>query len=78
MDIKKIFGNENERLLKKYKPLVQKINDLEPTIKKLKDEDFLLETVKLKERLKNGETLEDISNKYNISLIKILWWIPSI
>jgi preprotein translocase subunit SecA len=38
--IQNLFGSRNQRLLKEYEKKVHKINDLEPSIKKLKDADF--------------------------------------
>ncbi len=57
--INKIFDS-NEKEISKLLPLVNKINDLEDTVKKLKDKDFPKETEKFRERLEAGETLEDI------------------
>ena len=36
--LKKIFGSRNDRLLKKYKEVVKKINNLEADLEKLSDE----------------------------------------
>ena len=36
----KIFGSRNERLIKEMLPIVQKINDLESSIKPLSDEEL--------------------------------------
>ena len=58
--IRKIFGTSNERELKKFAPTVQAINNLEPTMEKLTDEELKAYTGKFRERLKNGETIDDI------------------
>jgi len=58
--LQSIFGSENDRQIKKWKPLVDKINSLESDIKELANEDFLLKTNSLKERLEKGETLDSI------------------
>ncbi|MEI7688837.1 MAG: SEC-C metal-binding domain-containing protein [Candidatus Nomurabacteria bacterium] len=58
--IENIFGNENDRQIKKWKPLVDKINQLEPEIKALADTDFAFKTQELKDKLSKGSTLEDI------------------
>jgi preprotein translocase subunit SecA len=55
---KNIFGNENTRIIKKWQSIVDKINDLEPEIKSLKDEDFTIKTNELKEKLKSGESMD--------------------
>ncbi len=46
--------------IKKYQKKVDLINSLEDSLIEIRDEDFPLETQKLKERLVQGETLEDI------------------
>ena len=55
-----IFGSQNERDVKKLKPLVAAINAKEEWAKSLTAEDFPKQTNKFKERLANGETLDDI------------------
>jgi len=58
--IRKIFGTRNERELKKLLPTVEAINALEPKMEKLSDEELKDHTQVFKERLKNGESLDDI------------------
>ncbi|MBI5893324.1 MAG: preprotein translocase subunit SecA [Deltaproteobacteria bacterium] len=58
--LKKIFGSKNERELKKLQPIVEKINSLEPEISKKTDAELTGLTQKFKDRLKKGETLDDI------------------
>lgn len=58
--LNKIFGTSNERELKKYVPIVEEINNLEPQMEKLSDNELKSYTEKFKERLKQGETLKDI------------------
>nr|WP_314227800.1 preprotein translocase subunit SecA [uncultured Kingella sp.] len=57
---KKIFGSRNDRLLKHYRKIVSKINSLEDQIKALSDEQLQAKTAEFKQRLANGETLDDI------------------
>lgn len=57
---KKIFGDSNERELKKLQPIVEKICSYEPNILKLSDEELKNKTPKFEERLNKGETLNDI------------------
>ncbi len=57
---KKIFGTENDRKLKKLRPLVNKINGMEPQFQALSDEALKQKTVEFRQRLKDGETLDDI------------------
>ena len=58
--IKKIFGTHRERELKRVIPLVDKIEALEPTYEKLTDTELKNKTNEFKNRLKNGETLDDL------------------
>ena len=58
--IGKFVKNSSQRELGRLKTLVDKINKLEPTIKKIPDENFPLKTAEFKERVKNGEKLEDL------------------
>ena len=57
---KKIFGSRNDRLLKHYRKIVAKINSLEEQTKALSDEQLQAKTAEFKQRLANGETLDDI------------------
>ncbi len=58
--INKIFGNSSSREIKKIQPLVNKIIALKPQMEALTDEQLQHKTVEFKERLANGETLDDI------------------
>ena len=58
--LKKIFGTKNDREIKALTKEVEKINALESEYEKLSDEDLKNKTNIFKERLKNGETLNDI------------------
>ena len=58
--LKKIFGTKNDREVKNLRKIVAKINDLEPEYGKLSDEELKNKTNIFKERLANGETLDDI------------------
>jgi preprotein translocase subunit SecA len=55
-----IFGSRNERLLRQMNKTVAKINALEPGLQALADADLKAKTDELKQRLRNGETLEQI------------------
>ena len=52
--------DDNQRHLKAYKPLVAKINSLEPEVKKLSDNQFKNKTIELKKRLSDGDKLDDL------------------
>ena len=56
----KIFGTHSDRELKRIMPLVDKIEALRDTMAGLTDEELKAKTPYLKERLSNGETLDDI------------------
>ncbi|OFZ21311.1 MAG: preprotein translocase subunit SecA [Bdellovibrionales bacterium GWB1_55_8] len=57
---RKIFGTQNERELKSIRPIVDRINQLESSIKPLSDEQLRGKTAEFKERLAKGETLDQI------------------
>jgi preprotein translocase subunit SecA len=54
----KIFGSRNDRLIKKYRHTVAKINALETGLEKLSDADLRAQTEAFKDRLAKGETLD--------------------
>ncbi|OGQ93570.1 MAG: preprotein translocase subunit SecA [Desulfobacula sp. RIFOXYA12_FULL_46_16] len=56
----KIFGSSNDRILKKLHPIIQEINAAESQIKLLSDEQMRRKTLEFKERLSNGEALDDL------------------
>jgi preprotein translocase subunit SecA len=56
----KIFGSKNERDLKQIAPTIQRINELEPEMVRRSDVQLAELTVKFRERLADGETLDDI------------------
>lgn len=56
----KIFGSTSDRAIKKNKSQVEEVMALEDSYSKLSDEELKDNTNKLKERLKGGETLDDI------------------
>lgn len=58
--LEKIFGTYSDRELKRIDPIVKKIEALEDEYRKLTDEELKAKTPEFKERLKNGETLDDI------------------
>ncbi|MBS0289187.1 MAG: preprotein translocase subunit SecA [Proteobacteria bacterium] len=58
--IKTVFGSRNQRLLKRYRKTVEKINALEPTYEKLSDEALFEKTSEFKARFKKGETLDHL------------------
>ncbi|MBO8164313.1 MAG: accessory Sec system translocase SecA2 [Brevibacillus sp.] len=61
--VKKIFGDANEREVKKMFKRVEKINALEPQIAALTDDQLRQKTEEFKARLAQGATLDDILNE---------------
>ncbi len=58
--IEKVIGSYSDRELKRIMPMVDEIESLEPKFTELSDEALIGKTAEFKERLSNGETLEDI------------------
>ncbi|MFZ7120551.1 MAG: preprotein translocase subunit SecA [Eubacteriaceae bacterium] len=58
--LKKIFGDMDEKEIKKLMKLVNKIEDLDNVMKNLTDELLKAKTIEFKSRLKNGENEDDI------------------
>src|SRR4051812_17181139 len=56
----KVVGTQNDRELKKLRPLVQTINGFEPSVLPLSDEQLRGKTAEFKVRLANGETLDEL------------------
>ncbi|HXF42524.1 MAG TPA: preprotein translocase subunit SecA [Pyrinomonadaceae bacterium] len=59
--VKKLFGSSSERFLKQAQPLVNRINELEPKIQSLSDEELKAQTPKFKEII--AKRLENITDK---------------
>ena len=55
-----LFKTYSEKEVKRVRPIVEKINSLEPAIKELSDSELVAKTPYFKEQLKNGKTLDDI------------------
>ena len=58
--LKKLFGDENKKALKSIEPIVEQINSFESSISALSDEALKAKTVEFKDRLSNGESLDDL------------------
>ncbi|MCB0288842.1 MAG: preprotein translocase subunit SecA [Calditrichaeota bacterium] len=58
--LKKIFGSTNERTVKKLSPIVDEINQHTEALQGLSEEALIAKTPEFKERLANGETLDDL------------------
>jgi preprotein translocase subunit SecA len=62
----KVFGSSNDRFLKNVKPIVAQINELEPRIKAMSDEQLRAKTAEFKERLTRA--VEGIKDKKELFL----------
>jgi preprotein translocase subunit SecA len=56
----KVIGTQNERELKRIRPLVERVNAFEPSIQVLTDEQLREKTVAFRERVARGETLDEL------------------
>jgi preprotein translocase subunit SecA len=57
---RKVFGSRNDRILKGLQKKVQQINALEPEFEALSDEELKQKTVEFKQRVEQGEKLDDL------------------
>ena len=58
--ITNLFGSSNARYIRRLQTKVDAINSLEPTYEALSNEELVQQTERFKQRLKNGETTDDI------------------
>src|SRR5260370_31618830 len=56
----KIFGTKNEREIKAIRPTIVAMNELEPQMQELSDADLAAKHVDFKQRLANGESIDDL------------------
>src|SRR5437762_8777487 len=56
----KVVGTQNERELKRMRPIVAAVNALEPSVQALSDDQLRAKTVEFRQRLEAGETLDDL------------------
>src|SRR4051812_7800524 len=56
----KVIGTQNERELKKLRPIVARINELESSVQGLTDAGLREKTVEFRGRLERGETVDDV------------------
>jgi preprotein translocase subunit SecA len=59
----KIFGSRNERVVKKMAREVQQINDLEPAMQALGDDELAARTDELRQRFQQGESLDQLMSE---------------
>ena len=58
--LKKVFGSQNDREVKRILPLVERINSLESAFARLSDAELQRKTPEFRERLEKGESLDDL------------------
>src|SRR6266487_1150671 len=56
----KVVGTQNDRELKRLRPIVAEVNALEPAIQSLSDDQVRAKTAELKQRVSNGEPIDDL------------------
>ncbi|MBI3252300.1 MAG: preprotein translocase subunit SecA [Candidatus Omnitrophica bacterium] len=56
--LKKLIGTQNERTLRRMRPLAGRVNAFEPEMAKLSDDELKAKTPHFRQRLKNGETID--------------------
>ncbi|WP_422929972.1 preprotein translocase subunit SecA [Singulisphaera sp. PoT] len=54
----RLFGNSNERQIRRMRPIVARINELEPSMQSLTDDQLYAKTEEFRSRLAKGETLD--------------------
>lgn len=57
---RKVFGSRNDRIIRQYRKIVEKINQLEAEMSALSDEQLATKTIEYRERYQQGETLDDL------------------
>ncbi len=57
---RRIFGTANDRYLESLRPIVGEINELEPSLEKLSDDELRARTDQFRERINQGESLDDL------------------
>ncbi|MEM9317678.1 MAG: preprotein translocase subunit SecA [Pseudomonadota bacterium] len=57
---KKVFGSSNDRRVRAVRPIIEKINALEPEFEALSDTNIVAKTAELRNRAQNGEALDDL------------------
>ena len=56
----KLFSDANDRIAKKFRPIVDRVNALEPDLERLTDDQLQAKTDEYRQRLLKGESLEDL------------------
>jgi len=72
----KVFGSSNQRYLKSIQPIIARINELEPSVKKLSDDELRARTTQFKERVAQAvaeaRDPEDLKRRERVALDELL------
>jgi len=58
--LKKVFGTQNERILDRIRPIVDRVNALETSVTPLSDDRLAAKIAEFRQRVENGEPLDDL------------------
>ena len=58
--LKKMFGTQNERILDRIRPTVDRVNELESSVGSLPDDRLAAKIAEFRQRVENGEPLDDL------------------
>jgi preprotein translocase subunit SecA len=58
--LKNVFGTQNDRILDRIRPIVDRVNALESSVSPLSDDRLAAKIAEFRERVKNGEPLDDL------------------
>ncbi|MFA6148974.1 MAG: preprotein translocase subunit SecA [bacterium] len=58
--LKKVFGTQNERILDRIRPIVDRVNALESAVSPLSDDRLAAKIADFRQRVANGESLDDL------------------
>ncbi len=73
MNIFNLFGDANEKVVKKMQPIVDKIASFEPALKKLSDDELKAKTDEFRARLDKKESLDDLLPEAFASVREAAW-----
>ena len=71
--LNKLFGSYSDRELKKIYPIADRIEKLEPAMQALSDAQLRAKTEEFKDRLANGQTLDDILPEAYAAVREAAW-----
>ncbi len=75
MNIFRLFGDANEKIIKAMQPILEQIASYEPALKELQPEELKSKTAVFKDRLAKGETLDDLLPEAFATMREAAWRI---